>query len=387
MINDVILQALDSTLEGKYLLGRYPDGLNAPFGPNAFTDGGHGPQLMVAEAMRALIIAQVSGCNVLLPKEGPLFQIEYLKNLFGMDFCDVGIVEYHETAPHTIRVASSMLPEHSLHVMHPFDVIPQKIYANPPELLLKLNSKDNMQYYPSIPNRAVIAVESLLLQLPEMQPPYVLKKIAGTGGDGVKVVTQPCLDEIASFVNGQSKVIVEEYIDTAVNYAIQFFIADDGSIHLLGWDKQKTTPTGQFEGVTCYLDEAPPKNLYGLGYASTVKVKESGYVGFCAFDILEDKLGKYFLIDPNIRMVAPSPVYLLSDKLSKLIGPYCYVESMNLKANDPMAAAEQITKSGGVLLSISHGVNGVYKAIPVFGGATDVEAYEKWTGFNEKHGV
>ncbi len=378
-----LMKALEETYKGSYLFMKYPELVNGKDKGDThkypFAEGGYSDITIVAETLRFLPLAMMSGAGFLMPMQAPEEQVTNLSGMLGKH--DSPILLYdNSNAKHYTDLANS-LPEKSLHVLHPYDNIAPEVYANDPDLLFMLNDKSNLHLFTDqIPQRQLFSLQDTnFLEDIVKQKAVVLKKTEGSAGDGLKILKSPKdLAKLNGFFSDVSQIIVEDYIEANHNYSIQFLIDKSNEIHYIGFGEQFMTSEGEYEGVVCYLEKEPEHELFTIGQNAAKKVAEMGYHGIVGFDILKDFQGEYYVIDPNIRPTAATPAFLMKDSLMPFFGDAVYLGSTSTKANSTQEVIQKVENKGGMVLCMSNQDNGLYKYFGLVGGIDYQDAISNW---------
>ncbi|MEK6916766.1 MAG: ATP-grasp domain-containing protein, partial [Nanoarchaeota archaeon] len=336
-------ELMKNEMKGLYLFNKYPEIINGKDKGTVhkfpFIEGNYSSHTIVVETMRGLPIALASGMNFLMPEQAPKIQIEYHKETFGLETKAVEIIPFDNENPEEYESIINNLPEKSLIVLQPYDNFLEKVYSVDPKVLWKLNSKSNLIEIAEgfTPKRIKKSLEQLLAGT----TPFVVKKsYPGAAGDGVKVVKDIKNVDFSSFLNDDHPFFVEEFIDFQHNYGIQFFIDKQGQSHYFGHNYQQTSQEGEFLGVTCFLGGNPPSELLDIGYEICENIAKTGYFGFAGLDSIT-KDGKYYIIDPNIRITASTPAFVLKEQLMDIYGsPFVQLSFVEIKAKSPVQVVE-----------------------------------------------
>ncbi len=200
----------------------------------------------------------------------------------------------------------------------------EHLYQISPRLTNWLNDKNHLTSY--IPARllpARFATFASGLEMAESKTklpiPCVVKVSSSSAGDGVYI----CKDERSLqaakkvLASAPSTIIVEQYIETKVNYGIQFGVPDDESlpIEIIGVSEQLTTNEGEFIGGVINAGQSH-RELIKIKELITgeilPQVRELGWYGVGCFDVLVDASGATFIIDCNFRMTGMTAFLMLA---------------------------------------------------------------------------
>jgi hypothetical protein len=204
----------------------------------------------------------------------------------------------------------------------PRDVVPPHDTWIDGELLQYLNNKANMpDLIPlaSLPERETVvgdcanAIETLSL-------PKVLKvgtDMPNGGGDDMMIcrVERHRRRAARRFVGGES-LVIEELLEIAENYCVQYSISPDGSAKYLGWSSQICLPNGAHAGNLLDPATQPPESVIELGASIAAEGGRLGFSGIAGFDIVVTMDGRVLAIDLNFRLVSSTAHVLLHPRLS-----------------------------------------------------------------------
>lgn len=215
---------------------------------------------------------------------------------------------------------SELSTEGNLIMAQPFlDSEMQNHFQIPAELTILLNDKKNLpeyvpeQYlakrYAEYQGGKAFATSSDTLPIP-----CVVKVSSSSSGDGIRICKtaeqlESAKKEYAAIFGS---IIVEQFIEIAKNYGIQFGIPFNQSkeVEIIGVSEQLTTPEGEFIGGVLdplklfHLDDEIKKAF--LEHILPT-VRDMGWYGVGGFDVLVEKSGKFYMADPNFRMTGMSP--------------------------------------------------------------------------------
>lgn len=138
----------------------------------------------------------------------------------------------------------------------------------------------------------------------------VVKVSSSSAGDGVRVCDGQGDFKSAQerFRNIDGDVLVQKYINKVAEWDVKFCIKEDGTIEFTGFSEELTGPNGEYFGGVIFNQ---PDETGLLERIRTVlrdevlpKVREKGWVGVGAVDVLIDAEGNFYFSDPNFRMTA-----------------------------------------------------------------------------------
>lgn len=214
----------------------------------------------------------------------------------------------------------SLVPDGALVMAQPYDDLGlQDRFQLPAELTIWLNDKMHLRsVVPAeyLPERyAVFGSGSSFADYAGGVPlPCVVKVSSSSSGDGVRIcrTRRQLLNAQREYADIRSSVLVQEYIDVACNFGIQFGIPSDRGVpvEIIGVSEQLTTPEGEFIGGIVDPHRLMP-TIDGVNdlllQVVLPAVRELGWYGVGGFDVLIDRRGRYFITDPNFRMTGMTP--------------------------------------------------------------------------------
>lgn len=193
------------------------------------------------------------------------------------------------------------------------------LYQIPPDVIVWLNDKLNLpRYIPAsflarryacFPDGSSFAAHNGTMPLP-----CVMKVSSSASGDGVRLcrTTADFASAQTEYAALSSTIIVEECLDVARSFSIQFGIPFNGEAdsEIIGISEQLTTPEGEFVGgiidPTMLFSTLDGLNQLLLGDVLPM-VRRMGWYGVGGFDVLLARSGKFYIVDPNFRMTAMTP--------------------------------------------------------------------------------
>lgn len=196
-------------------------------------------------------------------------------------------------------------------------------YLIDPELSISLNDKINRSLYISnkylpeqyqiFPNGQEFAEDKTIPPLP-----CVVKVSSSSAGDGVRMCFTKEEFEKAKkeFADLKVKIFSEKYIESVLNLGIQFGITPDGGkIEIIGNNEQFIDAQGSYIGGVISPGKKIPalEKIYKVLLEEILpKVYKLGWFGVGGIDVLVDKKGGIFFIDPNFRMTAATSYIFLN---------------------------------------------------------------------------
>lgn len=250
----------------------------------------------------------------------------------------------------------TMVPDGKLIMGQPFlDKDLESKYQISPELVITLNDKINRtKYVPAeyLPKQFHVYSNGVEAAADTCDFPFpcVFKVTSSSSGDGVRICrTLEDLEKAkAAFKHIQGTIIIEEYIETQMNLGIQFGIPHDANqpIEVIGYNEQLTSDQGDYLGGIVHPSKTLPEldQIYAVLKNDILPtVRQMGWYGVGGIDVLVNKEGKFYFIDPNFRMTAAfTYVYLTKNKkvdrpLVSFTGVFTGTEEAFLKTIAPIA--------------------------------------------------
>lgn len=142
--------------------------------------------------------------------------------------------------------------------------------------------------------------------------PCVVKVMASSAGDGVRVCNSP--DEFKAAQEAFSKsdvaILVQKYINRVDEIDVKFVVHPDGNkqFELLGYSSEITGSNGEYFGGIIHNPKQPSemaRQIYHVLETQILpKLQERGWFGVGGVDVLVDQDGKFYFSDFNCRMTA-----------------------------------------------------------------------------------
>lgn len=219
--------------------------------------------------------------------------------------------------------------------LFPFDrLLPEKHAVNP-DAHYRLLSKATLDQLgvscPTYQTYDLNQVDLDQIQLPSKYP-YLIKTSHGLSGEGTYIIRNPsdlnyCLEELKKYlrISLLETIIVSEFVTHEVhNYCVQFYINKAREITLIGVTQQLVSPEGSYlGGLIDYTNDLSEFSQMILAIGKYAH--QQGYFGIIGFDVLEDRDGKFYVIDVNFRINGSTPLCLqrhLLLKCDKAIAKY-----------------------------------------------------------------
>ncbi len=212
-------------------------------------------------------------------------------------------------------------PETPVVAPHPYDhagVPSRNFYLGDPSLIVRLNDKGRMDELSShtIPFSLYSAQAFARDEWkPEWRLPFVVKLTEPSGGgDGVAICLTDADVQTAKRRFAGRMVKIEHYIDNpANNYNINLQVSEAGHIRFIGGSLQQVSSEGKYSGNFIDLGWRPSEALEQVCLEIANNAWRAGWHGVCGLDILEDRDGKLYFMDPNFRLNGSTPFYFLRE--------------------------------------------------------------------------
>ncbi len=304
-----LIDLVQADYTGMTLFAKNPELWNGkdsgPLGLYPYARKPYNDQAVIAATLQYYLVGAISRAQFALPRQTPRELLSWIEETLYISRPPLLCYDNNE-ADSYVNLFNT-LPAQSLIMMHPYERIASDRYAVPPNVLFSCNNKADLHLFTdTLPRRQIMYRRE---ELESFNPPYVLKKIAGGGGDGVQII-RAREDTLKLQLTTGEAFVVEEYIDAQVNYGIHYYISKSGRIEVVGHNRQSISQ----ESVALakyFSNEEPPQPLNKIGQTACQKLATFGYWGFVGLDVLQDRAGAYYVIDCNARYTASIPVYLL----------------------------------------------------------------------------
>lgn len=251
---------------------------------------------------RAQRIMQAAGVD--LPKNGRIFKDEASYNA-------------------RLREAEANGEKIFFQYTHEAEYVNPETSYTPRDLFVALNNKSRLKEWTKgkfLPHREEVQSSELTEKLKSWEYPYVLKPgddHPTAGGYGVMICYNDedrakALKRIDE-ANVESDFIIEDYIQTRVNYCVQYAYSDDLGLKYLGASIQNTDEYGKYKGnITA---EHVPDAVIEAGREIMQNGVDMGYRGIAGFDLLVDETDHIYAIDLNFRQNGSTSMLLINDLL------------------------------------------------------------------------
>lgn len=160
-----------------------------------------------------------------------------------------------------------------------------------------------------------------------------------------------------SFTRVLTEFVVEEYLNLARNWGIQFYVGPGAAAQLLAVTEQRVDPSGIYAGGLFGLVSSPPPALLAECQAITQRAADLGYRGMCSLDCAETEDGRLVVLDLNFRITGGS-IPLLALQTVRPDGLDLPAESVSLTVTAPLpdllAALGPALAAAGLILVAGH---------------------------------
>ena len=177
----------------------------------------------------------------------------------------------------------------------------------------------------------------------EVGYPLIVKAVAGGGGRGMQVVTDPAelpaalAQTRASALNlfGDGRVYLERYLPSARHVEVQVLADEYGSVISLG--ARDCTVQRRRQKL---IEETPPPSLAETDVermtGDAVRgAREAGYVGAGTFEFIVDDAGQHYFMEVNCRIQVEHPV------TEMVTGVDIVAEQLRIAAGQPLSMIQQ----------------------------------------------
>lgn len=155
--------------------------------------------------------------------------------------------------------------------------------------------------------------------------PFVIKTSHGLSGEGTYIIRnqtdlENCRKEFRAYwaLKLVEAVVVSDFVkDVVDNYCVQFYVNKNGEATVLGATHQLVSDSGVYLGGMIHFENTNLKQFEAIIEHTAKFVHQHGYFGVVGLDALEDKEGKFHVIDANIRMNGSTPMCLQKHDLLK----------------------------------------------------------------------
>jgi ATP-grasp domain len=209
--------------------------------------------------------------------------------------------------------------------LFPFDCLKPEKHAVAPDTHYRLLSKVTLNQLgvqcPKYESYNLHQVNLEDIQLPQF--PYLIKTSHGLSGEGTYIIKSPsdlnyCFEEIRKYLDIKllDTIIVSNFVKNEVqNYCVQFYVNKTGEITLIGTTSQLVTTEGNYLGGLIDYRKTDMSKFFEMIAAIGQYAHKQGYFGVIGFDVLEDKDGRFYVIDANFRVNGSTPLCLQRNTL------------------------------------------------------------------------
>ena len=210
------------------------------------------------------------------------------------------------------------------HVQPPSGARPET-YAVARDLLVRLTNKGRLHEFVAaehLPRRRVIPTGSLAAAVSPDELPVVVKAACDEslgGGDGVRICrSEADVAAAARDFRVAPEVVVEECVDVASNWCVNFAVVPGEPVRYLGAAEQIVSSEGAYEGSR--IGRLAPADVVGAGHSIAEAARDAGYRGIAGFDIVQTADGRTVALDLNCRLNACTAALLLRHDLEEWSG-------------------------------------------------------------------
>lgn len=208
---------------------------------------------------------------------------------------------------------------------HDESIVDGNDYVVPRDKFLALNNKAILDHWTKgkfLPKRTIVEIEQFEDEVRKWALPFVIKpgdEHPTAGGYGVMLCynnedVEHSIERVRE-AEDTTRMIIEQYIEPAHNYCVQYAYNKDLGIKYLGASQQIVEKYGKYRGNV--IEENIPQNVIDAGREIMENGVAEGYVGIAGFDLLVDKAGEVYAIDLNFRQNGSSSLLLLDSVLNK----------------------------------------------------------------------
>lgn len=186
----------------------------------------------------------------------------------------------------------------------------------------------------------------------EVGYPLIIKAVAGGGGRGIQVVTDPVelpaalAQTRASALNlfGDGRVYLERYLASARHVEVQVLADEHGSVISLG--ARDCTVQRRRQKL---IEETPPPSLAETDVQRIAEdalrgAREVGYVGAGTFEFIVDDAGQHYFMEVNCRIQVEHPV------TEMVTGVDIVAEQLRISAGQPLSMTQEEVTPRGVAI-------------------------------------
>jgi len=190
------------------------------------------------------------------------------------------------------------------------DVLRDSVYWISRDLLCSLNDKGNLRTIAPaefLARRELLTADEFQARPADANQLPVAVKTAGPltsgAGYGVKLCRTPgdWLEAQRQFQSAP-RVVVEEWIDIAAIWCVQFIARRNAPARLLGAAEQVSLEHGGYDGNWIHAEDVAPQHVIEVARRIVEAAAREGFYGVCGIDVVVATDGTIRVIDPNFRM-------------------------------------------------------------------------------------
>lgn len=227
----------------------------------------------------------------------------------------------HEYLTHLASPDKRFVMQH----IHPPAELTAGQYWIPPALLAFLNNKANLaELVPPryVPRRKIKRADSLPAAAADWRRlPLVIKAVSDqSSGAGVAVKicrSQAELRDAANYFASCEAVVVEEFLNIARSFCVQFVATREKAINYLGSAEQVVNADGRHLGNWLDPHRAATETMTEVGRSIMEQAVALGYQGFAGFDMARLADGRIVVLDLNFRLNGSTVPLLLYDAIAE----------------------------------------------------------------------
>ncbi|MBM2659767.1 L-aspartate--L-methionine ligase LdmS [Staphylococcus pseudoxylosus] len=204
--------------------------------------------------------------------------------------------------------------------VHESDVLENEHYALDKNTFIALNNKSRLPEwtgYKYLPEREVVKIDDFEEAVSNWEFPFVLKPgddLPTAGGYGVMICHNnkdliKAKQAISKASHMTNTLIIEQKIEIATNYSVQYAYSKEEGIRYLGTTEQLTDQYGYYKGNHNAQDV--PNAVIQAGREIMEIGAKNGYFGIAGFDLLVDMNNDIYAIDLNFRQNGSTSMLVL----------------------------------------------------------------------------
>jgi acetyl-CoA carboxylase biotin carboxylase subunit len=182
--------------------------------------------------------------------------------------------------------------------------------------------------------------------------PVIVKAVAGGGGRGMRVVTDPAevvptylaMSAEAQALFGDGRIYLERYVPVARHVEVQVLCDSYGNAVHLGARDCSVQRRHQKLVEETPAPLLPPELIEAMGASAVAGAKAAGYVGAGTFEFLVDPDRNYYLMEVNCRIQVEHPV------TEVVTGVDLVQQQLRIAAGEPLAFGQADVAPRGVAI-------------------------------------